>query len=267
MSKKKQVPQTPYSVFAKVYDETMNEVPYIRWTSFLVNYFYNQGLDKNSLILDAGCGTGIALNQMVPFFPRALGLDKSYFMLLESRKKTPDRLIQSDILSIPFPDQSIDGIFSIHDVLNYLKTIENLVLHFKEIFRILKNGAHYIFDVSTEFNVIRNYHEKTFRETHGKLYMEWKNRYDFNSREIISVIDFSRASLLSRFVPGIRSLSPAVPGMREVHVQRIFSDNEILEAIHESGLVMLERFPDYKENHSGVENANLMVYTVQKDLK
>jgi len=170
----------------------------------------------------------------------------------------------SDILYIPLPDQSLDGIFSIHDVLNYLKTVENLVLHFQEVARILKSGARYIFDVSTEYNVISNYHEKTFRETHGKLYMEWQNRYDFKSREIISVIDFSKASILSR-LPGVRSLSPKIPEMREVHVQRIFSDEEILEAIRQSGLVMLERFPDYKENYSENEEANLMVYTVQKD--
>ncbi|MES0491771.1 MAG: class I SAM-dependent methyltransferase [Leptospirales bacterium] len=266
MKKKKEYPQTPYSIFAKVYDETMNEVPYLRWTSFIVNYFYNQGLDKDSLILDAGCGTGTSLNQIISFFPRALGLDKSYFMLLESKKKIPGKLIQSDILNIPLPNQSLDGMFSIHDVLNYLKTVENLVLHFKEVSRILKSGSCYIFDVSTEFNVVKNFHEKTFRETHGKLYMEWKNTYDFNNHEIISVIDFSKASLLSR-LPGVRSLAPTIPSTREVHVQRIFSDKEILDAIDESGMVMLERYPDYKENHSGIENANLMVYALQKDGK
>ncbi|HNU07570.1 MAG TPA: class I SAM-dependent methyltransferase [Pyrinomonadaceae bacterium] len=112
----------------------------------------NLGIDENSLVLDAGSGTGIvALGfQSAGFKPRKMiALDLSRNSLKVARdqfkkdKKTNARNIspvQGNVLSLPFSDNSFDLVLSC-GVLEYVPLDAGLA----EMARVLKHGAKLVF--------------------------------------------------------------------------------------------------------------------------
>jgi len=66
------------------------------------------GLPSRSLVLDLACGTGDFCRELSRSGLRPIGVDLSYGMLAAGTTGSP--LVQADILRLPVPDQSIDGI-------------------------------------------------------------------------------------------------------------------------------------------------------------
>jgi ubiquinone/menaquinone biosynthesis C-methylase UbiE len=109
-------------------------------------------IDENSLVLDAGSGTGIVTLgfHSAGFRPRkTVALDLSYNSLkvareeFEKDKKTDDRNVtpvQGNILHMPFADETFDLVLSC-GVLEYVPLDEGL----REMARVLKTGAKLVF--------------------------------------------------------------------------------------------------------------------------
>lgn len=109
-------------------------------------------IDENSLVLDAGSGTGIVTLgfQSAGFRPRkTVALDLSFNSLKVARdefkkdKKTDAGNIapvQANVLSLPFADETFDLILSC-GVLEYVPLDDGL----KEMARVLKTGARLVF--------------------------------------------------------------------------------------------------------------------------
>jgi ubiquinone/menaquinone biosynthesis C-methylase UbiE len=108
----------------------------------------NLNLDENSLVLDAGSGTGIVTLgfQSAGFRPRrTVALDLSFNSLQVSReqfekdKKTDAKnisAVQGNILHLPFADETFDLVLTC-GVLEYVPLDEGL----REMARVLKTGA------------------------------------------------------------------------------------------------------------------------------
>ncbi len=109
-------------------------------------------IDENSLVLDAGSGTGIVTLgfHSAGFRPRkTVTLDLSFNSLKVSReqfekdKKTNDKgiaAVQGNILHLPFADETFDLVLSC-GVLEYVPLDEGL----REMSRVLKTGARLVF--------------------------------------------------------------------------------------------------------------------------
>jgi len=109
-------------------------------------------VDENSLVLDAGSGTGIVTLgfHSAGFRPRkTVTLDLSFNSLKVSReqfekdKKTDDKRIaavQGNVLHLPFADETFDLVLSC-GVLEYVPLDEGL----REMSRVLKTGARLVF--------------------------------------------------------------------------------------------------------------------------
>lgn len=109
-------------------------------------------IDENSLVLDAGSGTGIVTLgfHSAGFRPRkTVTLDLSFNSLKVSReqfekdKKTDDKRIaavQGNVLQLPFADETFDLVLSC-GVLEYVPLDEGL----REMSRVLKTGAKLVF--------------------------------------------------------------------------------------------------------------------------
>lgn len=105
-------------------------------------------IDENSLVLDAGSGTGIVTLgfQSAGFRPRkTVALDLSFNSLQVSReqfekdKKTDSEnisAVQGNVLQLPFANESFDLVLTC-GVLEYVSLDEGL----KELARVLKSGA------------------------------------------------------------------------------------------------------------------------------
>jgi ubiquinone/menaquinone biosynthesis C-methylase UbiE len=109
-------------------------------------------IDENSLVLDAGSGTGIVTLgfQSAGFRPRkTVALDLSFNSLKVAREEfekdgqTDERnieTVQGNVLSLPFADETFDLVLSC-GVLEYVPLDDGL----REMARVLKRGAALVF--------------------------------------------------------------------------------------------------------------------------
>jgi len=86
--------------------------------------------------LEIGCGTGIILKQVSNIASEAWGMDLSSGML-ENAKKMGLNVVEGNAVSIPFPDNSFDVVYSFK-VLPHVIEIEKAMT---EISRVLKNDG------------------------------------------------------------------------------------------------------------------------------
>lgn len=93
---------------------------------------------KNFFILDLGCGTGFSMNVLKSEGLKCLGIDISFEMLLHAKNKGFDVFL-ADMKSLPFKDESFDGLISISAIQWESPEDYNLVLD--EIKRVIKDSA------------------------------------------------------------------------------------------------------------------------------
>jgi SAM-dependent methyltransferase len=129
-------------MFEKVYDILMEDVDY----RLLLTQFEND-INKDHFILDAGCGTGYFLKVLLEENYQAIGLDHNVGMLSLAKEKLsssglPQPLFEHD-LRHPM-GMKFDIIFSLFDVVNYFKGTKKL---FNNFYQALNEKGTLIFDV------------------------------------------------------------------------------------------------------------------------
>jgi SAM-dependent methyltransferase len=248
----------PYSVFARVYDRTMNDIPYHHWAYYIYQIFEDHNLSLCDLVVDVGTGTGIVAGKLAAYY-NLIALDISLNMLDFARLNQEIKCIQADMRTLPFLNGSISAAYSTHDCLNYLTDEEMLVDHFKEMYRTLKPGGMYIFDYSTEYNVMRNFNNKVFIEFHGNYHMRWSNTYDVLNQLVTSVID------VTEYLPYWYGflIFWKKKKFREIHKQKVFSEEVIEKICKKAGFEIIQKDYDYGEKTSK-DHAHILVYVLQK---
>lgn len=92
-------------------------------------------LPAGSRVLDLACGTGDLCTELVRSGHLPIGVDLSFGMLVAARTRAP--LVHADILRLPVPDGSVDGItcgFA-------LRNLEELPRFFAELARVVRPGG------------------------------------------------------------------------------------------------------------------------------
>jgi ubiquinone/menaquinone biosynthesis C-methylase UbiE len=95
---------------------------------------------QGEVILDAGCGTGVFTVDILSLGSHVIGLDISLPMLIHARKKLkgyPFQMVLSDILNLPFRENSFDKVVSV----TALEFIENAKGVVGELFRVTHKGG------------------------------------------------------------------------------------------------------------------------------
>jgi SAM-dependent methyltransferase len=139
--------EAPYSQIAPVYDHMMSHVEYAAWADYVVALLDRFG-NGGKRILDAGCGTGQILHELLARGYTMFGLDLSYAMLDECRKQGVTRLWQGDLRNMTLR-QGVDVVICLYDTIHYLKPDE-LIQFFESVSGMLSSGGLVIFDVVTE---------------------------------------------------------------------------------------------------------------------
>lgn len=248
----------PYSIFAAVYDKTMQEIPYHNWAYFIFQKLDSSKIGNSDKVLDIGSGTGVVSAKLAAYF-NVIALDISRDMLEIAKNERGLNCIQSTMQQLPFSKSSFAAAFSTHDCINYLKGEAELKKHFTEVGTVLKKNGIYIFDCSTEYNVIRYFHNHTFIEKHGRYAMKWSNVYNRENKEVISeikVTEFAKGwPVLQRF--------RKKKHYQEIHVQKIFDESTIENVCQKSGFKILKKLYDYNES-ADPEYAHIIVFIAQK---
>ena len=107
------------------------------------------GLPKGSLVADLACGTGDFCRELQAQGHRPVGFDLSFGMLAAARTEAP--LAEADILQLPVPDGSLDGVtcgFA-------LRNLVELGGFFVELARVVRPGGRIaLLDVSIPPNPV-----------------------------------------------------------------------------------------------------------------
>lgn len=261
-----------YEIFAEVYDATMQGVPFYQWAYSIFKISQEYRLPISSKVIDLGCGTATVTRHLATYFSQIFALDRSFSMLKKAWEKNryelsgKIHLIQGDFCSLPLKKNMFHLAISTHDSVNYITSKNDLRRHFEEVHSILKRNGIYIFDITSEQNVEKNFHKKIFKEIYSNLFFIWENIYKKEEKMILSFLRFYNISVESRFHKMIQKLFPLVFQKRlvkeEIHYQKIYSHDEILLAV--DGLFKIEKIiADYVPEKE-ISAANIIVYVIQK---
>ena len=244
----------PYRTFAKVYDTAMAHVPYLRWASFIDSTLLNHRIERNELLLEMGCGTGILAKHLHTLYPSLITSYISFEMLQAAGNKNLPFNLQANMCALPFIDQAFSAALATHDVLNYLPDSTSLQNHFHETARVMRKGGIYIFDVTSEMNVVEFYDGQTITEEYETMTLTWENFYDKRKKEIISTLSF---------MPKDETKTVSNRNQIEIHRQNVFSPAILRKSIKSAGFKILGQFADYSRKKS-LKNARLIVYVLQR---
>lgn len=186
------IEQDSYHIFAKYYDYIMKNIYYDSWCNYLRDllYYFNS---NPKLVLDLACGTGNMTLLMKEAGYEVHGLDLSEDMLKIARQKLLDYqyevpLFQDSMTSFKI-SFTYDLVFSFHNSINYLCTEKDFCDTAKCVADAMDEGGLFIFDLSSELNVLKNYdNQQTFENLEEFAYV-WFTQYHPDSGAILSTVD------------------------------------------------------------------------------
>jgi len=126
-----------YDQSAKVYDAQYHEEQEAKIKAALTGF----ALEKENIILDAGCGTGLLFHYIVERGRLVVGIDISSSMLKEAKKRLNEysntAIIRADTDYTPFPNKTFDTVFAI----TLLQNTPQPHLTLNEMKRVTKQNA------------------------------------------------------------------------------------------------------------------------------
>ncbi len=218
-----------YNYLAPYYDYMLKHVDYTQWYHFLRKIMCTY-INNPRTVLELGCGTG----KFGPKFSiddyEIYGMDKSLSMLqiAKTRAYQHFHVFCGDITCFAL-SKTVDFIFSVHDTFNYLLDYETLLRALKCVHNCMSNTSIFLFDCTTEYNIVKNFHNKLLTFNIRGTDISWHNEYDIRSKMLYSKITFNRQH--HTYV--------------EEHLQRIYTVDEIRPLIAKSGLTIIDIVGDY----------------------
>lgn len=233
--------QPEYSKLAEIYDALMEDVDYEVWADF-IDEIIQVHHPNPSTVLELACGTGslaLSLDELLCY--DILATDKSPDMIDKARKKATGsnsvRFRSMNFLNIDL-NKTFDVVVSIFDSINYLHEPNEILNLFDQVEKVLAGNGLFIFDFTTPKNSIQSINflnnEEGYTENNFRFFR--KSRYDPDAK--IHYNDFSieklgndRESVVNRY--------------REVHKQRIYTLNEMLDIVGNSNFSIIAKYDGF----------------------
>ncbi|MBI1922627.1 class I SAM-dependent methyltransferase, partial [Candidatus Poribacteria bacterium] len=133
-------------------------------------------------------------------------------------------------------DQHFDAVLCIYDSINYAVDEGELANVFRSVSKHLRPSGLFIFDVTTERNIVQHFHAQTFAENHDDYSYTWKNIYSYHDKVCRTALTFfiREGELFRRF--------------EEIHTQKIFEVAQVKDVLNQTGYKMLSAYDMFTFN-------------------
>jgi ubiquinone/menaquinone biosynthesis C-methylase UbiE len=245
----------PYTRFAYAYDVMMENVDYVRWADYVGDLFalYNY---RPKRLLNIACGTGSIDILLAQKGYEMFGIDLAFDMIALAKKKAELRgvnlnLWQQDMrqLSVSKP---VDALLCLYDSINYMTTENDLKTVFIRASEALVPQGMFIFDVTTERNIVKHFHMQTFAENNKDFSYIWKNLYIYKDKLCKTVLTFFLKE------------DDCYKKYDEYHVQKIFSVDQVKDLLEEAGFKLLSSYDAFTFNKCGRSSDRINFTAVKK---
>ncbi|MBX4212386.1 class I SAM-dependent methyltransferase [Candidatus Pacearchaeota archaeon] len=136
--------------------------------------------NKEDIILECGCGTGITTSILHQKRPRIIGTDFSESYIRQAKKRG-NYFKRMDVTNIRFKDSEFDLVCSA-DMIEHVPRLENAL---EEMTRVLKNNGYLVLQTpNLSSNLISVNYRKTFRNVLNKLIRLWGDLFSGKKRTI-----------------------------------------------------------------------------------
>ncbi len=224
-----------FNAIAPYYDEVMAVVPYRQWVQYLRRLLKRYAW-KPRRILDLATGTGTVALMLAEEGYAVTGVDISAQMIDMARRKAVAagvgevEFLVRDAAALDF-DAQFDLTVSLFDSLNYILSTHELKLAFAGVFRALRSGGGFIFDLNSEYALRENLFSQDNRWDDGaEVKHIWMARYNKRTRIATVEMDF--------FLPNGKTF-------REVHKQRAHRHDDVITFLRAAGFQFLDAFDAY----------------------
>ena len=234
----------PYSGFAAAYDKMMENVDYVKWADYIDKLFSLYRFRPRK-ILDIACGTGSATILLAEKGYQMAGTDRALEMLLYAKKKAEARKVnlllwQQDMRELTVAEPYFDAALCLYDSINYITTEYEMLEFFKRVSSALVPGGMFIFDITTEYNIVKHFHRQTFAESYDDFSYIWRNLYFHREKVCKTILTFFLPDDDDKYIK-----------YEELHVQKIYSVNQLRKLLEQAGYKLLSSFDAFTFNKWG----------------
>lgn len=231
----------PFDSIAGLYDDLMAEIPYRSWVDYVRTLATRQGHEIRR-VLDVGCGTGTASLLLAEDGCHVVGIDASEGMIARARlKRRPwhdASFIVSRAESLEL-NETFDTAISLFDSLNYITEPDAFQSALRSVCRHLEPGGLFIFDMNTPYALEEELFTQDNLDESTPIHYVWRSRFDESAR--LTRVDMT-------FLDG-RGEQPRT--ITEVHYQRAYRLNEILDGLRRAGFDSVEMFEAFTLHRPG----------------
>lgn len=183
-----------YGALASSYDGLMADGDYRRRADFLERLFRRSKIPVHS-VLDLACGTGTIACLLADRGYAVIATDGSEEMLTQAAAKAAELEMPPMFLHQAMPRlqllEPVDAAVSTLDSLNYLTRIGDLRETFRRVYRWLRPGGQFIFDVNTPCKLRRMDGQMYMDETE-KSFCVWRTFFSERTRVCTYQVDLFR---------------------------------------------------------------------------
>jgi len=236
----KQPPTVSYHKFAEIYDAVMRQIDYVMWESHVMGLAkkWRKGVKD---ILSLACGTGSLEVLLAQRKYNVTCLDYSEDMLEMARRKFSVLPKAPETICASMTDfdlgKQFDLVICLYDSLNYLIKPEEVRKALERAFAHIRPGGLYIFDVTTEYNILRHFADFTFSEHLEGFSYIWDNVYNITTKLCVSDM-----TIFEEIEPGLYKRHD------ERHEQRMYPLKDVRLWLGQAGFRVLGLYDGFSVN-------------------
>ena len=168
-----------YEFLAGCYDELTTDVGYRSWAGYLEKHFARAGIPVRT-VLDLACGTGTIACLLAERGYQVVATDGSEEMLTQAAQKAaalerPPLFLHQSMPRLRL-GMTVDAAISTLDALNYLTRRADLRETLERVYRWLRPGGLFLFDVNTPYK-LRRMDGQVYLDETEESFCVWRTFY------------------------------------------------------------------------------------------